>query len=55
MQSPRNDRGALIPAYVLKMLPYILTIVVMIFENAGRSGRRFGSPAAFGIPFNGEG
>lgn len=45
----------LIPAYVLKMLPYILTIVVMILVNAGRTGRRFGGPAALGIPFNREG
>ena len=44
----------LIPAYILKMLPYILTIVVMIFVNAGR-GRRFGGPAALGIPFSREG
>lgn len=46
---------ALIPAYVLKMLPYILTIVIMIFVNTGRAGRRFGGPAALGIPFNREG
>jgi len=46
---------ALIPAYVLKMLPYILTIVIMIFVNTGRVGRRFGGPAALGIPFNREG
>ena len=46
---------ALIPAYVLKMLPYILTIVIMIFVNTGRAGRRFGGPAALGIPFTREG
>jgi general nucleoside transport system permease protein len=46
---------SLIPAYVLKMLPYILTIVIMIFVNTGRAGRRFGGPAALGIPFNREG
>lgn len=53
-QSHRNDRGALIPADILKILPYTLTIVVMIFVNAGK-GRRFGGPAALGIPFSREG
>jgi len=43
----------LIPAYVLKMLPYILTIAVMVLVNLG-PGRRFGGPAALGIPFNRE-
>jgi ABC-type uncharacterized transport system permease subunit len=44
----------LVPAYVLKMLPYVLTIVVMTAVNAG-PGRRFGGPAALGIPFYREG
>ena len=43
-----------IPAYVLKMLPYVLTIVVMVFVNLG-PGRRFGGPAALGVPFSREG
>jgi ABC-type uncharacterized transport system permease subunit len=39
----------LIPAYILKMLPYVLTIVVMIVVNAGMGrGRRFSGPAALG-------
>jgi simple sugar transport system permease protein len=44
----------LIPAYILKMLPYGLTIVVMILVNLG-PGRRFGGPAALGVPFSREG
>ena len=45
----------LIPAYILKMLPYVLTIVVMIVVNAGMGRRRFSGPAALGIPFSREG
>jgi general nucleoside transport system permease protein len=45
----------LIPAYILKMLPYVLTIVVMIVVNAGMGRRHFGGPAALGVPFNREG
>ena len=44
----------IVPAYILKMLPYLLTIVVMMAVNAG-PGRRFGGPAALGVPFNREG
>ena len=44
----------LIPAYILKMLPYVLTILVMVLVNAG-PGRRFGGPAALGVPFSREG
>jgi simple sugar transport system permease protein len=44
----------IVPAYILKMLPYLLTIVVMMLVNAG-PGRRFAGPAALGIPFNREG
>jgi len=40
-----------IPAYILKMLPYVLTILVMVIVNLG-PGRRFGGPAALGIPFS---
>ena len=45
----------LIPAYILKMLPYVLTIVVMIVVNAGMGRRRFSGPAALGVPFSREG
>ena len=44
----------LIPTYILKMLPYVLTIAVMILVNLG-PGRRFGGPAALGVPFSREG
>ena len=43
-----------IPAYILKMLPYVLTILVMVIVNLG-PGRRFGGPAALGVPYNREG
>jgi ABC-type uncharacterized transport system permease subunit len=36
------------------MLPYILTIVVMIMVNL-KPGQRFGGPAALGVPFSREG
>lgn len=43
----------LIPSFVLKMLPYVLTIAVMVAVNAGKD-RRQGplGPAALGLPFS---
>jgi simple sugar transport system permease protein len=43
----------IVPAYVLKMLPYLLTIAVMVLVNLG-PGRRFSGPAALGVPFSRE-
>lgn len=44
--------GSLVPAAVLAMMPYILTIVVLtvitIYENVSR---RLGAPAALGLPY----
>lgn len=44
--------GSVIPAAVLGMLPYILTVVVLtlitVYENISR---RLGAPAALGIPY----
>jgi simple sugar transport system permease protein len=39
-----------IPTDILGMMPYIATIVVMIFSMSGMK-RRFGAPAALGVPF----
>jgi simple sugar transport system permease protein len=44
-----------IPAYILRMLPYVLTIAVMVLVNAGGRRRRGASPAALGVAFNREG
>ena len=44
--------GSVIPAAVLAMMPYILTIIVLtvitVYENVSR---RLGAPAALGIPY----
>jgi simple sugar transport system permease protein len=44
--------GAVIPAAVLAMMPYLLTIVVLtlitVYENVSR---RLGAPAALGLPY----
>ncbi|RME63579.1 MAG: ABC transporter permease [Caldilineae bacterium] len=44
--------GSVIPAAVLAMLPYILTVVVLtlitVYENVSR---RLGAPAALGLPY----
>ncbi|MDJ0668636.1 MAG: ABC transporter permease [Desulfobacterales bacterium] len=45
----------LIPAYILRMLPYVLTIAVMVLVNTGGGRRRGASPAALGVAFNREG
>lgn len=46
----------LIPTVVLRMLPYILTIAVMVVVNAGpERRRRSAGPAALGTPFHREG
>lgn len=41
----------LIPSYVLKMLPYLLTIGVLILVSASSKHRQSGSPADLGRPF----
>lgn len=40
-----------IPGVVLQMLPYLLTIVVLIVLSTGDGRRRAGAPAALGAPF----
>lgn len=41
----------LIPSYVLKMLPYLLTIGVLVLVSASSKHRKSGSPADLGKPF----
>ena len=47
--------GTTIPANLLNMLPYILTVVVLVLVT-WREGlsKRLGAPAALGIPYNRE-
>jgi len=40
-----------IPAPLLKMLPYIFTILVLLIATKGAARKRIGSPAALGIPY----
>ena len=40
-----------VPAEVLAMLPYLLTIAVLVALSAGDLRRRVGAPAALGVPY----
>ncbi|MEQ8221387.1 MAG: ABC transporter permease [Candidatus Eremiobacterota bacterium] len=40
-----------IPAPLLKMLPYIFTILVLLIATKGAARKRIGAPAALGIPY----
>jgi len=42
---------ASIPAPLLKMLPYIFTILVLLIATSGKARRRLGGPASLGIPY----
>ncbi len=44
----------IIPAYVLKMLPYLLTIGVLVLVTSSGKRRRSASPADLGVPFSRE-
>ena len=44
----------IIPAYVLKMLPYLLTIGVLVLVSSSGTRRRSASPADLGVPFSRE-
>jgi simple sugar transport system permease protein len=47
---------ALLPPYVLRMLPYLFTIAVLVLVTRGKRTRRWASPpAALGLPFQREG
>jgi len=41
----------IIPSYILKMLPYLLTIAVLVLVSASGSRRKSSSPADLGVPF----
>ena len=41
----------IIPSYVLKMMPYLLTIGVLVLVTASSKHRKSASPADLGIPF----
>jgi simple sugar transport system permease protein len=46
--------GVSIPSQFLAMLPFILTIVVLILLTGGRRGRFLGAPAALTRPYTRE-
>jgi simple sugar transport system permease protein len=47
--------GTSVPAPLLMMLPYAMTILVLLFISVGKGRRVFwGAPAALGIPFHRE-
>jgi simple sugar transport system permease protein len=43
--------GLGIPTYFLMMLPYVLTIAILILASKASMRRRIGAPAALGIPY----
>ncbi len=43
-----------IPNQFLQMLPYILTIIVLIFVTSETKKRRVGTPASLGVPYDRE-
>ncbi len=43
-----------IPANIMKMFPYLFTIVVMLFTSGEKIKKRFGAPSALGIPYSRE-
>jgi simple sugar transport system permease protein len=43
--------GLGIPTYFLMMLPYVLTIAILILASRASLRRRIGAPAALGIPY----
>ncbi|MGQ9631524.1 MAG: ABC transporter permease [bacterium] len=44
-----------VPSYILRMLPYIFTILVLVIVTRWKGGRRrIGAPAALGLPYSRE-
>ncbi len=41
----------IIPSYILKMMPYLLTIAVLVLVTASSKHRKSASPANLGVPF----
>lgn len=46
--------GVMIPSFFLKMLPYVITIAVLIIVTRETKTRRMAAPEALGIPYNRE-
>jgi len=45
----------LVPSYILRMLPYLFTIVILVIITRGKTARkRVGAPASLGLPFQRE-
>jgi general nucleoside transport system permease protein len=47
--------GVAVPSQFLAMLPFVLTIVVLILLTGGRRGRFLGAPAGLTLPYSREG
>jgi len=43
--------GITIPTYFLNMLPYLFTVIVLVFATGERMKRHLGAPAALGVPY----
>jgi simple sugar transport system permease protein len=46
--------GLGLPTYFLMMLPYVLTIAILVVASRASMRRRIGAPAALGIPYSRE-
>lgn len=46
--------GLGIPTYFLMMLPYVLTIIILVLASRASMRRRIGAPAALGVPYSRE-
>jgi simple sugar transport system permease protein len=46
-----QDRGVDVPAEFLSMMPYLLTIIVLVVWGSRDLRRRVGAPAALGLPY----
>ncbi len=46
--------GLDVPTYFLMMLPYVLTITILVLASRASLKRRIGAPAALGIPYSRE-
>jgi simple sugar transport system permease protein len=44
----------LIPAYMLQLMPYLLTVLILLCSSALKSGSRRKAPRALGLPFHCE-
>ncbi len=51
LQFRLQSAGTQISPFFLSMLPYVLTIIVLIFATRETARRRIGAPAALGLPY----